>query len=243
MWIAMRYNALTLTLLSLLALAPLTPTFADEQRTGIAVSGECLKTLQRDRGAVTISSSVVAPTAKESSKKAIEAHEKIKAEVQSLKLPELTSATAAYSVNQECSYNSKSGRECTGYRTTLSTRFETSNFTGLEDIIGIASKLGAEEVSQLEAFVSPSVLKAERENCLEVATKNAQSKAQKIATGATVTLGKLMSVTEGDESIDHQPRRAFVMGAAASEKSSAGPSIDAQPYDLRVAVSAVYGIQ
>lgn len=239
----MKCNSIAFASISLLALAPLSPTFADEQRTGIAVTGECLKTIQRDRGAVTISSSVVAPTAKESSKKAIEAHEKIKAEVQALKLPELTNATSGYSVNQECSYNSKSGRECTGYRTTLSTRFETSNFTGLEDIIGIASKLGAEEVSQLEAFVSPSVLKAEQENCLEVATKNAQSKAQKIATGAAVTLGKLISVTEGDEGMDQHPRRAFAMGAATAEKSSAGPSIDAQPYDLRVAVSAVYGIQ
>ncbi len=239
----MKCNLLAFASISLLALPPLSPTFADEQRTGIAVTGECLKTIERDRGAVTISSSLVAPTAKESSKKVIEAHEKIKTEVQSLKLPELTSATSAYSVSQECSYNNKSGRECSGYRTTLSTRFETPNFTGLEDIIGIASKLGAEEVSQLEAFVSAPVLKAVRENCLEVATKNAQSKAQKIATGAGVTLGKLISVSEGDEAMDQHPRRAFAMGAAASEKSSAGPTIDAQPYDLRVAVSAVYGIQ
>lgn len=240
----MKHNLHVLTSISLLALTPLSPTLADQQRTGIAVTGECLKTIQRDRGAVTISSSIIAPTAKESSKKAIDAHERIKAEVQALKLPELTSATATYSVSQECSYNSKiSSRECSGYRTTLSTRFETPNFTNLEDIIGIASKLGAEDVSQLEAFVSPLVLKAERETCLEVATKNAQSKAQKIATGAGVTLGKLVSVTEGGEEIDQLPRRVFAMGAAAAEKSSAGPTIDAHPYDLRVAVSAVYGIQ
>jgi uncharacterized protein YggE len=233
---------LLLVPIALITLTPLSSTRADDQRTGIAVTGECLKKIQRDRGAVTISSSVVAPTAKESSQKAIQAHEKIKSEVQALKLADLSIATAGYSVNQECNYSSKIGRECSGYRTTLSTRFETPHFTNLEDIIGIASKIGAEDVSQLEAFVSPSVLKAERESCLEVATKNAQAKALKIATGAGVALGKLISVTEVGEDGYPNPRGVFAMGAAA-EKSSTGPSIDAQPLDLRVAVSAVYGIQ
>lgn len=219
---------------------------AEGQKTGISVTGECLKRVQRDRGAVTISSSIVAPTAKESSKRTIESHEKIKGEIQALKLPDLSVATSGYSVNQECTYNSKtSARECSGYRTTISTRFETPTFTNLEDIIGIASKLGAQDVSQLEAFVSPLSLKAEREGCLEIATKNAQAKAQRIANGAGVTLGKLISISEGGED-SVQPmshRGVFAMSAASEEKGAAGPSIDAQPYDLQVAVSAVYGIQ
>ena len=228
-----------------LSIIPLLGAVADEQRAGIAVTGECLKKIQRDRGAVTVSSSIVAPTAKESSKQTIEAHEKIKAAVQALKLPELLASTSGYSVNQECSYNSKTtARECSGYRTTISTRFETPNLTNLEDIIGVASKLGAQDVSQLEVFVSPLALKAEREGCLEVATRNAQEKAKKIADGAGVTLGKLISVTEGrEDNYQAAPHgRAFAMSAAPAEKS-AGPSIDAQPYDLQVAVSVVYGIQ
>jgi len=243
----MKNTRCTFTLL--LALASLfasTPANAEDRLVGISVTGECLKKVQRDRGAVTVSSSIVAPTAKDSSKKAIEAHEKIKAQVQALKLPDLTAATAGYSVNQECSYNSKtSNRECTGYRTTISTRFETPNFTHLEDVIGIASQNGAEDVSQLEAFVSPPLLKAEREGCLEVATRNAQSKADKIATGAGVKLGKLVSVSEGAED-GYRPlmsRGVAAMSASVGSKESASPSLDAQPYDLQVAVSAVYSIQ
>ena len=237
-----RSTILALSLLTLIS----SSAGAEEQRTGIAVTGECLKTIQRDRVAVTVSSSIMAPTAKESSQKTIEAHENIKREVQALRLPDLSLATSGYSVNQECSYNSKtSARECSGYRTTISTRFETPNFTNLEDIIGIASKYGAQDVSQLEAFVSPALLKAERESCLEVATKNAQAKAQKIAQGAGVSMGKLISVSEGGEGgdlpITHP--RMFAMSAAPVEKGATGPSIDTQPYDLQVAVSAVYGIQ
>ena len=219
---------------------------ADDRPAGISVTGECLKKVQRDRGAVTISSSLVAPTAKDSSKKAIEAHENIKSQIQALKLPDLTAATAGYSVNQECDYNPKlSSRQCSGYRTTISTRFETPNFTNLEDVIGIASQRGAQDVSQLEAFVSPSLLKAERESCLEIATKNAQAKAEKIALGAGVKLAKLTSISEGAEQAYQPPmtRGLMAMSAGDGSKSAAGPSLDAQPYDLQVSVSAVYGIQ
>lgn len=242
----MKLSPCILLHLIILSITSASLALAEGQKAGISVTGECLKKVQRDRGAVTISSSIVAPTAKESSKRTIESHEKIKSEVQALNLSDLSVTTSGYSVNQECSYNSKtSARECSGYRTTISTRFETPTFTNLEDIIGIASKLGAQDVSQLEAFVSPLSLKAEREGCLEIATKNAQAKAQKIANGAGVALGKLISISEGgDDSYEPVARRGvYAMSDAPVEKSSTGPSIDAQPYDLQVAVSAVYGIQ
>lgn len=220
--------------------------YGEERLSGISVTGECLKKVTRDRAAVTISSSIVAPTAKESSKKATEAHEAIKTEVRALKHTNLTIGTAHYSVDQECNYSGKvSGRVCEGYRTTISTRFETPNFVDLEDIIGIASKRGAENVSQLEAFVSPESLKSERESCLEVATKNAYAKAQKIAAGAGVQLGKLISVAEGTN--EHSPpfmaRGAMAMSARDSSAEKSGPTIDAEPLDLRVSVNAVYAIQ
>lgn len=241
-------KALLHTICSLFAaglLVTTPPCGAEERLTGIAVTGECLKKVARDRATVTISTSLVAATAKESSKKAIEAHEAIKAEVRALKLANLSVGTAHYAVDQECSYSSKiSGRVCEGYRTTISTRFETPNFVDLEDIIGIASKLGAQDVSRLEAFVSPEVLKTERESCLETATKNAQAKAQKIAVGAGVQLGKLISVSEiaNEQAPPFMARGAMAMSAESSGEKH-GPSIDAEPLDLRVSVNSVYGIQ
>jgi uncharacterized protein YggE len=219
---------------------------AQERPTGISVTGECLQKVNRDRGAVTISSSIVAPTAKESSRKTIEAHDAIKSTVQALKLSGLSASTSNYSVSQECEYNPKTSRPaCAGYRTTISTRFETPNFTDLEQIIGIASQHGAQNVSQLEAFVSPALLKSERESCLEIATKNAHAKALKIATGAGVQLGKLISVhEEGTEAPQPFMGRGMVaMSASDSAVENQGPSIDVEPLDLRVAVTSVYAIQ
>ena len=240
---ALRQSIYTTVAVSLFLIPSLS--YGEERLTGISVTGECLKKVTRDRAAVTISSSIVAPTAKESSKKATDAHEAIKAEVRALKHINLTIGTAHYSVDQECTYSGKiSGRVCEGYRTTISTRFETPNFVDLEDIIGIASKRGAENVSQLEAFVSPESLKSERESCLELATKNAYAKAQKIAAGAGVQLGKLISVAEGTN--EHSP--PFMARGAKEAKfrvvyRCSGPTIDAEPLDLRVSVNAVYAIQ
>jgi uncharacterized protein YggE len=219
---------------------------AQERPNGISVTGECLQKVDRDRGAVTISSSIVAPNAKESSRKTIEAHEAIKSAVQALKLSGLSTSTSGYSVNQECEYNPKTSRPaCAGYRTTISTRFETPTFTDLEEIIGIASQRGAQNVSQLEAFVSPTLLKSERESCLEIATKNAQAKALKIATGAGVQLGKLISVHEEGTESPHpfMGRGAVAMSASDAAMENQAPSIDVEPFDLRVAVTSVYAIQ
>jgi uncharacterized protein YggE len=222
------------------------PAQAEERPTGISVTGECLRKVTRDRAAITISSSIVAANAKDSSKKANEAHEKIKSEVRALNLTGLSIGTALYSVDQECPYIGKvAGRVCEGYRTTISTRFETPNVVDLEEIIGIASKHGAENVSRLEVFVSPEALKKERESCLEIATKDAHQRALKIAAGAEIQLGKLLSVTEGTNESIHpwMGRGAVAMSAQDAGMEKIGPTIDAEPVDLRVSVTAVYAIQ
>jgi uncharacterized protein YggE len=206
------------------------------------VTGECLKQITRDRGATTVSSSVVAPTAREASQNAIKQHEKIKEDIKAKKLTDMIASTVQYSVTQECDYSKSSGARCTGYRATLSTRFETPTIQDLEEVITISSNNGAQEVSQLETFVSPATLKTEKESCLDIATKNARSKAEKIASGAGVTLGKPLSINETGESQEYMPR--FAQSRALAAEAKAAPfSIDSAPFDLKVSVSATYAIQ
>jgi uncharacterized protein YggE len=215
---------------------------AETPQPSISVTGECLKQITRDRGATIVSSSVVATTAREASQKAVQQHEKIKTDIKALKLADMVTSTVQYTVNQECDYSKTSGKACSGYRATLSTRFETPNIQDLEEVITISAKNGAEDVSQLETFVSPATMKAERESCLDIATKNARAKAEKIASGAGVTLGKPLSINETGESQEYMPRFAQTR-AFAAEGKSATISIDAAPFDLKVSVSATYAIQ
>jgi uncharacterized protein len=236
-----------LPILSVCALATLCYTTlearAEAQPNGISVTGECMKKVTRDRGAVTVTSSIVAPSAREASQKAIQAHEKIKGSVSALKLAGLVPATAGYTVSQECSYGN-AGKQCTGYRAALSTRYETPNLHDLESIVEVASAQGAEDVSQLETFVAPETLKKERDGCLEIATQNARAKAEQIARGAGVKIGKPLLLQEGSGAERPEPRIARAYAAAPmAAGGAAAPSIDAAPLDLQVSVTAVYGIE
>jgi uncharacterized protein YggE len=209
---------------------------------GISVFGECLVKVAQDRGSVTVANSVVAKSAKEASERAVRAHELLRAEVKKLNLKDGSAETASYQVFEECSY--PEGRKvCTGFRAQLSTRFETSEIGKIGEIIAVASSQGSEEVSNLHTLVSPELMQKEREGCLEVATRNALAKAQKMAQGAGVRLGRLVSLSEGgagEPPVVPFPRAVAMEGMML--KSSA-PTIEAKPEDIRVVVSAVYAIE
>ncbi len=211
---------------------------------GIVVSGECLTKVVQDRGSVVIGSTVLAKSTKEASEKAISAHETLKARVKGLMLQNFTSETSEYSVNQECSYD-QGRRRCEGFRARLATRFQTSEIGRIGDIIAISSQLASEEVSELQTFAAPDTLKKAREACLEIAMQNAASKAQILAKGAGVTLGRLKFVHEGETNDQNLPaplaKRGFE-AAPMSAMANSAPSIDARPIDLRVLVTAQYQI-
>jgi uncharacterized protein YggE len=210
---------------------------------GIVVSGECLTKVTQDRGSVTIGSSVTATSSKEASERTIKSHEAIRKAVRELNLPDFIAETASYTVQQECSYH-EGKRRCQGYRAHLATRFETSDIGRLGDIIAIGSSSSADEISDLSVFASPTSLKAARESCLEVAMKNAATKAQKLATGAGIKLGKLLSVVEQGEQ-GHPPiaMAKHFQAEAMSDGVSAAPTVEAKPIDLRVEVTAQYALE
>jgi uncharacterized protein YggE len=214
---------------------------------GIYVTGECLKKITQDRGAVLIGTSNQAPTAQQAAERTIKDHEKMRADITQLGLKDLTAQTESYSVTQDCSFDGTKNT-CSGYRATLSTRFESSEIAKIGEIIAVASRHGSQEVSQLQTFVSSELLKSEREACLEVATKNAAAKAQKLAAGAGVRLGKLLSVQEGGPEGNVGPlqplrqQRSFAT-AEVGALSQSTPSIESKPEELHVVVRATYAIE
>ncbi len=232
----------SLSLFLMAATATASVASADERQfvPGITVTGECLTKVAQDRGAVTVSSSVVQADARKATEEAIARHERVKKDVAALNLPDFAKQTLSMNVNEECDYNGNR-RVCTGYRATVSTRFETSDIPRLGDVIAAASKSGTQDISGLSTFASPGALKKAREACLEVATKNAADKAQKLAAGAGVSLGKLVNLAEDGQAplevaVPQFRARAMADGVAAMS----APSIDSQAEDLRVSVVALY---
>lgn len=211
---------------------------------GIQVSGECLKKVTQDRGSVVISTNIVATAPREASALATQAHERVKADVLKLQLKDAALETVNYTVIQDCSYD-QGKRVCRGYRASYATRFETSEIGRLGEVIATATKNSTQEVSDLQTFVSPAKLKAERESCLEIATRDAQSKARTLAQGAQVTLGKLRFLGEVGEMGHHMSMvsRSTLAMATETEAAMIAPTVESKPVDLRVAVSAVFDIE
>ena len=217
-----------------------------DNSSGISVSGQCLKKVIQDRGAITVSNVVTLPTAREASDSAVEAHEKLKTEIKALALKDSAIETAGYSVSEIFDY-AQPKRVSKGFQARLSTRIETSEVARIGEVIALASKHNAENVGGLEMFVSPEKLKVEREDCLAVATKNAADKASKIAAGAGVKLGRVIQVSEtGDQGLGGGGGPRYLKSMAMAESSAdsqAAPSIDARPTDLVVTVTARYGVE
>lgn len=207
---------------------------------GITVSGDCLIKVAQDRGMVTVSSSVVQADARKATVEAITRHERVKADVAALGLKDFAKQTLLMDVNEECEYNGTRSI-CTGYRATIATRFESSDIARLGDIIAAASESGTQDISGLSTFVSPRAMQTAREACLETATRNAASKALKLASGAGVSLGKLINLSEQRQSVNEVPHPPFA-AAMVLKKGSAmpSPSIDTQAEDLQVSVVALY---
>ena len=233
---------LTGLLLSAASVHPASAQVVDAKQNGISVFGECIVKVTQDRGSVTVANTVVAKSAKEASEQAVRAHEALRAEVKKLQLKDSTAETAGYTVEEECSYP-QGGKVCSGYRARLATQFESSEIGRIGEVIAVASKMGSEEVSDLRTLVSPQLMQHEREGCLEVATRNAMAKAQKIATGAGVRLGRLISISEAGGG--EPPSVRFTRAVAMADRmvDSAAPTIEAKPEDVRVVVSAVYAIE
>lgn len=214
---------------------------------GILATGTCIKKISQDRGSVTLTTTVLAPTATESSQKATKDSEDVRAAIVALKLPDATFETTGYSVYEEKDYENKK-TVSKGFRTRVGFSVETSDISRLGEAIAAASKLGVREIDNLATFVSPQKMKSEYESCLEVATSNARDKADKLAKGAGVRLGKVLSIEEGlrnagsgDGEGSFKSMRAMApMSDAQSGKLA--PEINARAENLTVSASVKFSV-
>lgn len=216
----------------------------DTTPTGITATGECVAKVSHDRGQVSVGSTSIAKTPSDASKEVNNDHEAIKDAIKNLKLPDFTTQTERYIVEQNCSYDS-GRRVCDGFRASVSTNFETSDLTRLGELVVIAAKMNADEVSGVTTFPSNESLRREREACLEAATRNAAAKANQIAKGAGVTLGGLISVAESSTPSQPSPIAPFARVAAMEAMSDGrgGPSVESRPVELHVSVIATYSFR
>lgn len=215
-----------------------------QQHRSIQVSGECLTKVEPDRGSIMVSSATTAEHPGKASEKTVQDHNRLKDLVKALRLKDSINETASFHIGEQCTYH-KGQKQCEGFQATMTTRFETADINRLGDIIAIASKENVYSVSGLTLTVSPERMQSAREECLITAARNAREKAKKIAYGAGVSVGELISIREAQSPQMYHPMHDSFGGQMRSlaVKSQAAPSIESRPLDVRVEVNARYAIE
>ena len=119
---------------------------AAENPRSVSVSGECIRTVVPDRGAVTITAEVKESDAKRARNGANRIYEAVRSRVSKLNLPDANVSTAEY-LSEEVREWEKDKMVSKGFRTRIALRVETSDHSRLSEVIEIASREGVKQMS------------------------------------------------------------------------------------------------
>jgi hypothetical protein len=217
--------------------------FAKERT--VTVSGDCLRNLTPDRGTLTLVSEVNDLNPGTATQKVMDHYTKIRDRVKKLNLKNLELETSEFTVNEEFDWNGNV-RKSRGYKARMGLRVVTSETSRLGELAALASELKVQDISGLQTFVSRETLKAEHENCLEEALKNAKSKAEKLAKSGGARLGGVLEIQEELMTGDSPRPRPLMMAknaGMAMEASSSSREFEAGTSKVSVSVQASFELQ
>jgi uncharacterized protein YggE len=210
----------------------------------VSVSGQCLRTAFPDRGSLVVTPDFQDKDIKVATRKAAESYEKIKKEVQALKLKDIELQTNEYSVNELVEYV-KGKPVSRGYRARMGLQVTTSETARLGEVIAIAASNSVKDVGALSTFLSDEKSRSEREACLEEAIQHASAKAARMAHAAGARLGKIVTLVE-EQGYSPQPVRPMFMeksmALSAEAAPAPAPSIDSSSQKIQLSVNAVYSL-
>lgn len=218
--------------------------FATETRT-IVVSGHCQRKVAQDRVSVTITAEFLEPNATTASQKTTQTYNQLRDKIKKLNLKDAEISTTEYSLNEDIQWI-KNTQKSMGFRARQSLNVETSEMNKIGEALKVAQDLGIKRISGLSTFVSPELLKSEREACLEEAFKNAKSKADRLAKISGVKIGSVLKMNESGTSTPDfpQPRfKAAMMMDAATESAGGAPAIDSKSELIQTQLEVIFQLQ
>lgn len=242
----MSFSSRTALVVFCLTLTTTAVVLAAESLRQITVRGTCLKSIIPDRGSVVLYAKHRDKNAGTAVAKATEIYNKLLEKAKALGLKNVAFETSEYNLHEEFDW-SNNKKTSLGFIAKMGLLVSTSEIARLGEVIKIGADLNLEEGGGLSTFVSDARLKEEREACLEEATKNARSKAERMAKGAGVKLGKTLLLNE-EGTNQPTPRPIYpasLKGAIQmrSMEESAPADIQAKEQKLTVNIEASYLIE
>ncbi|MBR5153383.1 MAG: SIMPL domain-containing protein [Alphaproteobacteria bacterium] len=213
----------------------------------ISVSGECLTTAPKDKTAITLRVSTVAPTAVESVKSATEQIAKI---TDFLKNQPVEMQTTQFNSYEKTEWNRDEQKSITlGIETTIAIEVSANSIEQIEKILGQFAGMKNVYSENLRMYSSPEKLQPIMEKCLGVAVENARVRANALAAGDNKQAGKMISVSYDTNTanavmpVANLMRTKLVSAAATESFDMASGTIVAKDTEVNVSVHAVFDIK
>lgn len=209
----------------------------------ISVSGECLTTAPKDKTAITLRITTLAPTAISSVQQATKQVAEI---TEYLKKMPVEMQTTQFNSYEKTEWNRDEQKSISlGIETTIAIEVSADSITTIEDVLSVFSGVPNVYSENLRMYSSPAVLQPIKEKCLGVAVENARVRANALAAGDNKKAGKMLSVAYGtnvSDSVAPANLMRTKMVATASTMDMAG-TIVSKDTDVSVSVSAVFEIK
>lgn len=210
----------------------------------ISVNGECLTTAPKDKTAITLRVTTLAPTAVESVQSATKQTAGI---TEYLKKMPVEMQTTQFNSYEKTEWNRDEQKSVSlGIETTIAIEVSANSIETIEDVLGVFSGMKNVFSENLRMYSSPAVLQPIMEKCLGVAVENARVRANAIAAGDGMRAGKLLSVSYGTDTMDSgvpaNLMRTKLVTASAMDTAMGG-TIVAKDTDVSVSVNAVFEIK
>lgn len=151
--------------------------------------------------------------------------------------------TTDYNVYPQYDYTTPN-QAITGYQVSTNYEVTVHNFDILNNVITTGTSAGANMVGGINFDLSDSVKTEKMNEARVLAVKAAESKANGLASAAGITLGKIINVSENQNSNIAQPLALPASGGGmAADKAVVQPNIQPGSTDLDVTVSLSYQVR
>lgn len=210
----------------------------------ISVNGECITTAPKDKTAITLRVSALAPTAVASMQSATTQMAEITKYLESQPVEMQTTQFNSY---EKTEWNRDEQKSVTlGIETTIAIEVSANNIQTIEQILSQFAGRNNVYTENLRMYTSPEVLKPIMENCLSVAVENARTRADALASGDGKSAGKMLSVSYGTNTNNSEypvPKLMRSNMILADSATGVSGTIVAKDTDVSVSVNAIFEIK
>lgn len=203
----------------------------------VSVTGNCSLKSSPDKGSVLLTVREVNKNLSKSNSIANERYNRLVKRVKGLKLKGLEVSTNNYSVREKNRWE-KGKSIFEGHITEISLEVETSEIDKIGKVIKTGNDEKVDRVGSLRTFMSDIKLDNLDHKCLEIASKKAKKKADKLAKTLGAKVSKVLKIYEGEKSSPPVVRDTMMMKASRSKMSA--PQIQTKNMSFKKNITVIF---